>query len=213
MTTQVEQSPMLSTEKPPLTERGVIGWLYHNLFNSIGNTILTIVTAILLYLAISGLIRWISMPSGNPFGSIANSLPLAPIPQKNWTTVAGAAGPLSALWPQRRSLGQHPARHRHRFGCAPGSLAIIPLGVTTQLALAGALVLLFVGYVIGLVGFVPNRALDYFVDSQYSLYIYRSSWRHAATRHWHIEHRHSRSHQPVGRVDADLAADRRRHRL
>src|SRR5690606_18305084 len=57
--TQVEKSQWTPTTKPPITERGAIGWLYHNLFSSITNTILTLVTLVVLYLAISSLIKWV----------------------------------------------------------------------------------------------------------------------------------------------------------
>jgi general L-amino acid transport system permease protein len=43
---------------PPVTEVGVIGWLRHNLFSSIGNTILTLIALYLIYLVVPPLIDW-----------------------------------------------------------------------------------------------------------------------------------------------------------
>lgn len=160
MTTQVEPTPLRASEKPPITERGAIGWLYHNLFNSIGNTILTIVTAILLFWAISGLLRWIYNAFWEPIWVNRKLFAVGPYPTgalEQPIIVLLAICLLFGLSAGRwgsilRDLG---------IGLAAllGALAIIPLGITAQLAMAGALALLIVGYVIGLVGFVPNRAL------------------------------------------------------
>src|SRR3954451_17482171 len=59
MNSPITPSQLPSTAKPPLTERGVSGWLYHNLFNSVGNTLLTIATAPLLLWAGTAFIQWI----------------------------------------------------------------------------------------------------------------------------------------------------------
>ena len=59
MTTQIDQSRWVTSAKPPITEGGLLGWLRRNLFSSVGNSILTIVTLILLYLGLTGLIRWV----------------------------------------------------------------------------------------------------------------------------------------------------------
>lgn len=44
---------------PPRSEVGLIGWLRANLFSSIGNTLLTVVSGALLGLAVIGVIDWI----------------------------------------------------------------------------------------------------------------------------------------------------------
>ena len=43
---------------PPLLVAGPIAWLKRNFFSSIGNTILTVLAVILLYLTIPGFINW-----------------------------------------------------------------------------------------------------------------------------------------------------------
>jgi hypothetical protein len=43
---------------PPLLVAGPIAWLKRNFFSSIGNTILTILAVVLLYLTLPGLFNW-----------------------------------------------------------------------------------------------------------------------------------------------------------
>jgi general L-amino acid transport system permease protein len=160
MTTQADQNRWASAEKPPVTERGVIGWLYHNLFSSIPNTILTLVTVVLLYLAITGLIRWILNAFWEPVWINRKLFAVGPYPNE------ALAQPLIVLLAISLLFGFSAGRWGSilrdiAIGLAAllGVLAIIPLGINTQLGLAGALGLLILGYVIGLVGFVPNRLL------------------------------------------------------
>ncbi len=161
MTTQVEQTPWVPpAAKPPITERGVIGWLYHNLFDSIANSILTIVTLILLYLAASGLIRWISNAFWDPTWVnrklfAAGSYPNSELEQ-----------PLMVLLVLCLLFGLSAGRWGSivrdiSVGLAAilVVLAITPIGFNTQLWLAGALGLLILGYVIGIVRLVTTRAL------------------------------------------------------
>jgi general L-amino acid transport system permease protein len=160
MTTQLDQRLSLPTEKPPITERGAIGWLYHNLFSSIGNSILTIITLIVLYLAISGLVRWIINAFWEPVWLNRKLFAVGPYPQDMLAqpfivllTLALLFGISAGRWGSiLRDIG---------IGLAAllAVLAFIPLGINAQLALAGALALLIVGYVVGLKGFVSNRVL------------------------------------------------------
>jgi len=43
---------------PPITSRGAVGWLRHNLFNTWYNSVLTLVAVYLLYKLFSGMLRW-----------------------------------------------------------------------------------------------------------------------------------------------------------
>ena len=160
MTTQVEQARWARSSKPPVTERGVFGWLYHNLFSSIGNSILTIVTVVLLYWAISGTVRWVMNAFWEPLWVNRKLFAIGPYPSE------ALAQPFTVLLVLCLLFGLSAGRWGSiirdvGIGLAAllGVLALIPIGFNTQLALAGALGLLIVGYVIGLVGFVPNRAL------------------------------------------------------
>jgi general L-amino acid transport system permease protein len=53
-----EELPLPAQQRPPVVTSGVIGWLRANLFNSIFNTILTLVAVYLLVSTLPPLIRW-----------------------------------------------------------------------------------------------------------------------------------------------------------
>src|SRR5436305_10219397 len=53
-----EEIPLPAQQRPPIVTSGVIGWLRANLFNSVFNTILTILAVYLLVLTVPPLIRW-----------------------------------------------------------------------------------------------------------------------------------------------------------
>ncbi len=48
----------LAAQRPPVISTGVIGWLRANLFNSVFNTILTIIAVYLLAITVPPMIRW-----------------------------------------------------------------------------------------------------------------------------------------------------------
>lgn len=50
---------MVAAMPPPVNDSGVIGWMRRNLFSSIGNTILTLIGAYLLYLIVPGTLKWV----------------------------------------------------------------------------------------------------------------------------------------------------------
>ena len=54
----VNTEHMQDSLKPPITNIGVIGWIKHNLFSSVFNSILTILTLALLWKTIPPLIEW-----------------------------------------------------------------------------------------------------------------------------------------------------------
>lgn len=52
-------TPVVTEEvRPPSTEVGVVGWLYHNLFNSKLNGLLTIIVGLIVALVVIGLAQW-----------------------------------------------------------------------------------------------------------------------------------------------------------
>src|SRR5947209_4503799 len=53
-----EEIPLPAQQRPPVVTSGVIGWLRANLFNSVVNTLLTILAVYLLVLTVPPLIRW-----------------------------------------------------------------------------------------------------------------------------------------------------------
>ena len=70
-----EEIPLPAQQRPPSVTRGVIGWLRANLFNSVFNTILTILAVYLLVLTVPPLIRWMFI----------DAIWSAPNGQRNWT--------------------------------------------------------------------------------------------------------------------------------
>jgi len=56
--TDTTQDLPLPAERPPTPSAGVVSWLRGNLFNGIGNMLLTLAAAWFLILAISRLVRW-----------------------------------------------------------------------------------------------------------------------------------------------------------
>ncbi|NND42524.1 MAG: amino acid ABC transporter permease [Silicimonas sp.] len=53
------RTDMLPEKAPPASEVGVQGWLRQNLFSSVSNTILTIVSGFLIFLVLSNMLPWI----------------------------------------------------------------------------------------------------------------------------------------------------------
>jgi general L-amino acid transport system permease protein len=53
-----EEIPLPAQQRPPVVTSGVLGWLRANLFNSVFNTILTILAVYLLVMTVPPLIRW-----------------------------------------------------------------------------------------------------------------------------------------------------------
>ena len=160
MTTHADQLQRRTDDKPPVTERGVIGWLYHNLFNSIGNSVLTIVTVVVLYLAVTALTRWVANAFWEPIWANRKLFAIGPYPD------SGIGQPTIVLLVLCLLFGLSAGRWGSiirdiAIGLAAllGVLAIIPIGVGAQLLLAGGLGLLIVGYLIGRAGLVQDRPL------------------------------------------------------
>ena len=54
----MEQAVQAEEVRPPVTQIGVIGWVRHNLFNGVFNSLLTIVTLFFLWKVVPPFIRW-----------------------------------------------------------------------------------------------------------------------------------------------------------
>ncbi|SEV97253.1 general L-amino acid transport system permease protein [Aliiroseovarius sediminilitoris] len=59
------RSEMLPERAPPASQIGVVGWARVNLFNGIGNSILTILALVFLWSVLSFLIPWVFAPTWN----------------------------------------------------------------------------------------------------------------------------------------------------
>jgi general L-amino acid transport system permease protein len=148
-------------QKPPTTETGIIGWLRTNLFSSIFNSILTILSLVLIYYVVTGLVGWIFFEA---------------FWQPVWVNrklLAVGTYPMSQLWQPAVILSVI----SFLFGVSGGRwggimrsvsmgvaallllLAILPVGIGAQIYLGISFALLIGGYLIGLRLPVPQRAL------------------------------------------------------
>ncbi len=135
--------------KAPITEVGVLGWLRANLFSSIGNTILTLFSLAIIYYVVAGLGRWVFLEAfWTPVWVNAKLFATGVYPGENLFQPAIVLVVISLLF--GLSAGQWGSIMRTvAVGLAALLLvlAILPLGLNTQLTLAGSLVLLILGYV------------------------------------------------------------------
>jgi general L-amino acid transport system permease protein len=153
MTTEVRPSTWTpqAPAKPPPTSTGVLGWLRRNLFSSVSNSILTVVTLVILYFALTGLARWIAQAYWAPVWENRKIFAVGPFPGDQ------LGQPLSLLLITSFLFGLSAGRWGSLMrdvgvGLAAllALLAIVPLGVRTQVALAASLALLIGGYVLAL---------------------------------------------------------------
>jgi len=57
------RTEMLPEKAPPATKSGVIGWMRENLFSSVANSIMTIITLYCIYLVLAAIIPWAISPT------------------------------------------------------------------------------------------------------------------------------------------------------
>ncbi len=153
------------TLPPPITVVGPIAWLRQNLFSSWANALITIVVgAALVWLAI-GIGRWVIEDA--QWSVITNNLRLFLIGQfpadqawRVWAALAmiSALGGLSAGVYGRATRAL--AITLAAFQLLLAALTLIsPLGLVPALALGANAAIVLIGFVIGLRGVVPRRAL------------------------------------------------------
>ena len=53
------RTEMLEPKAPPASSVGIQGWMRQNLFSSVGNTILTVISVLLIFLILSNMLPWI----------------------------------------------------------------------------------------------------------------------------------------------------------
>ena len=150
-TVWVNVNPPRPAGKPPASQVGVLGWLRKNLFSSIGNSILTVVTLVVLYVVITGIARWVINAFWTPVWVNRKVFAVGAYPTEQlWQpavvlmVVCVLVGLSAGHWGSLlRNLGVG-------LGALLATLVIIPIGFQAQLVMAAALMLLIVGYVIGL---------------------------------------------------------------
>jgi len=164
MATEIRKTALTpqAPTKPPPTSVGVLGWLHHNLFSNVGNSILTVVTLTALIFALSGLAQWLVHAYWSPVWENLKIFAVGPYPGNQ------TGRPLSLLLLTSLLFGLSAGRWGSLMrdvgvGLAAllALLVIIPIGLRTQLALGVALALLIGGYVLALRVDFPGRWLVY----------------------------------------------------
>ena len=138
--------------KAPATQVGLLGWLRSNLFSNIGNSFLTVASLLLIYFLVTGLGRWVFIEAfWTPVWVNAKLFSTGTYPVANLFQPAIVLAAISLLF--GLSAGQWGSIMRSvAIGLATLLLvlAILPLGMKTQLTLAGSLILLILGYLFAL---------------------------------------------------------------
>lgn len=166
MTTDVQSGSWVNTnlptpaQKPPSTQVGVLGWLRANLFSTVFNGILTILSLAFAIWVVMGFATWIYNAYWTPVWENRKLFAIGPYPAGQlWQPAAVLIvtcllfGLSAGRWGSiLRSLA---------IGLAAllGVLAIIPLGTEAQMVMGIALAVLIAGYVIGLTVKFPSRLL------------------------------------------------------
>jgi len=148
-------------QKPPASEVGIVGWLRTNLFSGIGNTLLTLLTLVVLYVVITGLAQWALNAFWEPIWANRKLFAVGPYPVAQMWQPAAVLLMVSALF--GLSAGQWGNIMRN-LGIGLGALllflALIPIGMQAQMVMAVSLGLLLLGYVVGLRLPIPSKWLS-----------------------------------------------------
>lgn len=148
-------------QKPPASEVGVIGWLRANLFSGIGNTILTIVTLVLLYYIVTGVVGWAINAFWQPVWDNRKLFAVGPYPVAQIWRPAVVLLMVSTLF--GLSAGRWGSIMRN-LGIGLGALllflAIIPIGLPAQVVMVVSLALLLIGYFVGVRFPISNKWLS-----------------------------------------------------
>jgi len=169
----VNQNHPSPPKKAPPTEVGVLGWLKSNLFSGIGNTVLTLVSAVLLYYIIYGVLRWaIVDATWTPTWLNRKLFVVGTYPQEFLWQPALILMYISLLF--GLSAGQWGSIIRSVAIGLAGLLLlfiVVPVGDMARIYLAISLALLIGGYVLALRRPIPGNilALGWFISIPLSL--------------------------------------------
>ncbi len=147
-------------QKPPASEVGVIGWLRANLFSSIGNSVLTIVTLVVLYYIVTGVVGWAINAYWAPIWANRKLFAVGSYPADQLWQPAAVLIMVSVLF--GLSAGRWGNIMRNLgigLGALLLALAIIPIGLEAQLVMAASLALLLIGYFVGARFAISNKLL------------------------------------------------------
>jgi len=149
-TTWVNTNHPAPARKPPASEIGVLGWLRANLFSSIGNSLLTLLTLVGLYFIVVGVVRWALDAFWEPVWVNRKLFAVGPYPPEQMIQPAAVLLMVSLLF--GLSAGRWGSIMRNLgigLGALLALLAIIPIGIQAQLVMGISLALLLGGYLVG----------------------------------------------------------------
>ena len=156
-TTWINTNHPAPARKPPASEVGVLGWLRTNLFSSIGNSLLTIITLVALYFIVTGVVRWAANAFWEPVWMNRKLFAVGPYPVEQMGQPATVLLMVSLLFGM--SAGRWGSIMRN-LGLGLGVLllllAIVPIGAQAQTVMGISLALLLGGYWIGRRVAVPS---------------------------------------------------------
>jgi general L-amino acid transport system permease protein len=157
----VNQTHPRPAQRPPVNEVGVIGWVGANLFNGIGNTLLTAGSLVAIYFLGAALLRWVfTQAYWAPIWVNRKLFAVGIYPQERLLQPSLVLATVSLLF--GLSAGRWGSLMRNlAVGLAALLLllAILPIGPAAQIWMGISLALLIVGYVVGLRFAFPNRLL------------------------------------------------------
>ena len=158
----VNRSHPSPPQKAPPSQVGVIGWLRANLFSSISNSLLTLVTGYLLYLLIVNLVTWGVQATWEPVWVNRKLLAVGSYPGEQLAQPMLVLMLLSFLFGVSAGKWQGMVRN---LAIGLGVLLLIfvvaPNSIWLQLRMAIALGLLLIGYGVGRANMVSNTLLAY----------------------------------------------------
>lgn len=135
------------SKKAPPTEVGVLGWLRTNLFSSVGNAILTIVTAVVAYLVITNIIQWGFTATWEPVWANRKLLAVGGYPSERLGQPMFVLMLLSLLFGVSAGKWQGLVRNLAvGLGVMLLLFAVAPTGIWVQTRMAIAFGLVVIGY-------------------------------------------------------------------
>lgn len=175
----VNRSHPQPAQRPPTSEVGVVGWLRANFFSSIGNTILTLLTLLLVYYAGGSLLRWaVGQAYWEPIWLNRKLFAVGTYPQARLLQPSLVLATVSFLF--GLSAGRWGSIVRSvAVGLAALLLllAILPIGPAAQIWMGISLALLIGGYVVGLRVTIPSivLAVAWVLSIPFALFLLRGS--------------------------------------
>jgi general L-amino acid transport system permease protein len=156
----VNQNHPQSARKAPTSEVGWLGWLRANLFSNIGNSLLTVVTALAVYYLVTSLGRWGMQAAWEPVWANRKLLAVGTYPAE-WvmqpmlvlmllSLLFGVSGARWGSLVRNVALG---------LGVTLLLWSVLPSGSWLQLRMGICLALLLVGFGLGRVLLISNQAL------------------------------------------------------